>query len=427
MNLSTSSHQQLESMKTELEAAYAQYRARGLKLDLTRGKPSSAQLTLSDRMDGILDGNYTSAQGIDTRNYSDLQGIGEMRELGASVLDTKPEEVIVGGSSSLNLMYFSVLFCKIFGLAGAEPWDRDGPAKVLCPVPGYDRHFAICEQLGIEMVCVPLLDSGPDMDEVERLVADDHSIKAIWNVPKYSNPTGITYSDETVRRMAALGKIAAPNFRVFWDNAYAVHDLSDTPDRLLPIMAICRELGTEDSVIQFASTSKITFAGAGISFIAGSERTISSMLKHLGIAMICADKVNQLRHARMFPDRAALNAQMQRHKAHLLPRFEIVEKHLRTNFSEGDLASWNRPRGGYFVSFNTRPGLASEVVKLCADVGVKLTPAGATYPYGKDPSDSNIRLAPSVPGVDDIDQAMEVFCCCVKLASVRQTLARASG
>lgn len=423
INLSSTSRQQLEDWERELSEVYQQFSTLDLKLDLTRGKPSSEQLDLSDQLDGILDGNFISETGIDTRNYSDLAGIEEMRALGADILDVDPVEVIVGGASSLNLMYFTILFCKITGLGKATPWDAEGPVKFICPVPGYDRHFSICEEFGIEMINVPMLDTGPDMDLVEKLVASDSTIKGMWNVPKYSNPTGITYDAATVDRIARLGKIAAPNFRVFWDNAYAVHDLNDTPDQLVSIMNLCRKYATEDSVIQFASTSKITFAGGGVSFVAASETNIAGLLKRLIIAMICPDKVNQLRHARLFPDRAALNAHMQQHLSILAPRFAIVEKHLQQNFAGTELGSWTKPNGGYFVSFDTLPGLASEVVKLSAAAGVKLTPAGATYPSGKDPNDRNIRLAPSVPKLAEIEQAMEVFCCCVKLASVRQALA----
>lgn len=422
MNVTDASREQLCQWKQELDSAYQQFKQQNLKLDLTRGKPSTTQLDLSDKLDGILDGNYTTIGGADTRNYGGLYGIPELRDLGAELLGVSTSEIMVGGNSSLSYMYYSIMFAKLFGLGGAPSWDSEGPSKFICPVPGYDRHFAICEALGIEMINVPMLADGPDMDAVEALIADDSSIKGMWNVPKYSNPTGLTYSDKTVERIARLGKTAPANFRVFWDNAYAVHDLSDSPDQLASIMDYCRNHGTEDLVIQFTSTSKITFAGAGVCFVGASESNLSSLAKHLGIAMIGPDKVNQLRHTRLFPDIEALRTHMQCHRAVLAPRFETVEKHLREHFENSDLATWNKPEGGYFVSFDTLPGLASEVVGLCSEAGVALTPAGATFPYGKDPNNSNIRLAPSFPSLEEIEQIMEVFCCCVKLASVRQAL-----
>jgi len=294
--------------------------------------------------------------------------------------------------------------------------------KFLCPVPGYDRHFAICEELGIEMVNVPMDDNGPDMDVVESLVRNDQSIKGIWCVPKYSNPTGCIYSAETVERLANLGTIAADNFRIFYDNAYVVHDLTDNPAELPNIKDYCRKAGTEDSVLQFGSTSKVTFAGAGVAFMAASAVNLKAMKNHLGIATIGPDKVNQLRHLRVISNMQQLRAHMIKHAELLKPRFACVLDHLQKNFAESDLGSWSTPEGGYFISFDTRPGLASEVVKLAAEAGVKLTPAGATFPYGKDPQDCNIRLAPSFPSVEDIDKAMAVFCNSVKLASVSQRL-----
>ena len=421
MNLSSADRNQLQQLEQQLSADYQAFTQRNLSLDLTRGKPAAEQLNLSDSIDGILKGDYKATDGTDTRNYGGLYGLPELRKLGADMLDVNPNEIMVGGNSSLTYMYFTVLFGKLFGLGNAPAWGEG--AKFICPTPGYDRHFAICEALGIEMVNVGMDGHGPDMDAVEQLVSNDPAIKGMWNVPKYSNPTGITYGDETVKRIAALGKIAAPGFVVLWDNAYAVHDLGEQSDPLLSVMDACREAGTENSAIQFTSTSKITHAGSGVCFVGASKAILDSLAHHLGSAMIGPDKVNQLRHARLFPDMAALQIHMQKHAGLLAPRFDVVEEKLSTAFAESDMLSWTKPNGGYFVSVHTRPGVAAEVVKLSNQAGVKLTPAGATFPYGKDPRDSNIRLAPSFASLADIEQAMDVFCCCVKLATVRQALA----
>ena len=415
--------EQLQQWETELSAQYDQFKAQALSLDLTRGKPSAQQLSLSDALDGILQGNYKTADGTDVRNYGGLVGIPETRRMGAELLGVTPEEIIVGGNGSLTLMYQCVQFARQFGPGGpGSAWQDEGPVKFLCPVPGYDRHFAICAELGIEMVNVDMTDSGPDMDQVENLIANDSSIKGIWCVPKYSNPTGIVYSDETVQRIAKLGQVASANFRVFWDNAYTVHDLTDNPPQLANVMDYCREYGTEDSVLQFASTSKITFAGAGICFLAASEANLTQFKKHLGIATIGPDKVNQLRHARLFPNHAALKNHMRGHAELVRPKFELVLRHLRDGLGDSGMGDWAEPEGGYFVSFDTRDGLASEIVHMAKDIGVKLTPAGATFPYEKDPRDRNIRLAPTLPDSAELDVAMQVFVVCVKLASVRQQL-----
>ena len=424
MHIDQASHEQLQQWQTELTSQYEAFRQNRLSLDLTRGKPSAAQLDLANALDGILEGNYTAADGTDTRNYGGIDGLPAMKALAAEILDAQQEEVLVGGNSSLTLMYFCVLYAWLFGPNGAgSAWKNEGKVKFLCPVPGYDRHFTICEELGIEMVNVSMTDAGPDMDQVEALIASDPSIKGIWCVPKYSNPTGCTYSDDTVVRLAKLGTIAAANFRVFYDNAYVVHDLTDKPQQLRPIMDLCRQYGTEDSVLQFGSTSKVTFAGAGVAFLTTSPANIAQLNKHLGICTIGPDKVNQLRHLKLLGSKAGLIAHMKQHGALLKPRFDCVKKHLEDNFSNSDLGQWSSPEGGYFVSFNTRPGLAREVIRLAADVGVKLTPAGATFPYGRDPLDQNLRIAPSFPSLEEVDQAMEVFTTCVKLASVQQALA----
>ena len=423
MYVDQATHEQLQKWQQEFSAQHDAFKANGLNLDLTRGKPSASQLDLANMLDGALDGNYIADEGTDTRNYGGLVGLPGMRALGAEILGVNPSEVIVGGNSSLTLMYLNILFSWQFGDGSETPaWKNEGAIKFLCPVPGYDRHFSICEEFGIEMITVGMDENGPDMDQVESLIANDPSIKGIWCVPKYSNPTGCVYSEATVERLAKLGTIASPNFRVFYDNAYAVHDISDPAPELPNIMEYCRKYGTENSVLQFTSTSKVTFAGAGVAFMASSEGNIASFQKHLGIASIGPDKVNQLRHLKVIKNLADLKSHMKKHAELLRPRFSCVLEHLEKNFAESDLAQWNAPKGGYFISFDTRPGLASEVIRLSAEAGVKLTPAGATFPYGKDPDDKNIRLAPSFPSVEDIDAAMAIFCNSVKLASVQKKL-----
>lgn len=424
MYLDQATREQLQQWQEELAAKHESFKSSGLNLNLTRGKPSTSQLTLANALDGALNGNYISDDGTDTRNYGGLLGLPGMRALAAEILGVTDNEVLVGGNSSLTLMYLSILFAWEFGPNGeGSAWKDESTVKFLCPVPGYDRHFAICEEFGIEMINVPMDENGPDMDLVESMVAGDTSIKGIWCVPKYSNPTGCVYNQDTVERLAKLGTIAADNFRVFYDNAYVVHDLSDEPPELSNIMDYCRQYGTENSVLQFASTSKVTFAGAGVAFLASSEGNLKVISKHLGIASIGPNKVNQLRHLKVIKNVADLQSHMKKHAELLRPRFACVMRHLNENFGESDLGHWSNPEGGYFISFDTRPGLAGEVVRLSAEAGVKLTPAGATFPYGKDPEDRNIRLAPSFPTVDEINTAMAIFCNSVKLASVRQKLA----
>lgn len=429
MYVDQATQEQLQQWQHDLSAQHDAFKANGLNLDLTRGKPSASQLDLANMLDGALDGNYIADDGTDTRNYGGLVGLPDMRALGAEILGTSPKEILVGGNSSLTLMYFNMLFAWQFGPnapdsnSKSSAWKDEGTVKFLCPVPGYDRHFSICEEFGIEMINVGMDENGPDMDQVESLVANDSSIKGIWCVPKYSNPTGCVYSEATIERLAKLGTIAAPNFRIFYDNAYAVHDLSESAPELPNIMEFCRKYGTENSVLQFTSTSKVTFAGAGVAFMASSEANLKSFQEHLGMACIGPDKVNQLRHLRVIKNLADLKSHMKKHAELLQPRFSCVLEHLEKNFSESDLAQWNAPEGGYFISFDTRSGLANEVIRLSAEAGVKLTPAGATFPYGKDPEDKNIRLAPSFPSVEDIDAAMAIFCNSVKLASVQQKLA----
>ncbi len=423
MQLHNAPLEQLQTWEAELSAKYTAFKDQKLNLDLTRGKPSSEQLDLADALDGILQGNFLSASGVDTRNYGGLDGIPEARELGAILLGIPAANVYAGGSSSLTLMHQAMMAAHFFGLEGSDSaWHKAGKVKFLCPVPGYDRHFAICEQFGIEMINVAMDSNGPVMAEVEALIKADPSIKGIWCVPKYSNPSGVVYSDETVQRIAALGKIAGPGFRVFWDNAYAVHDLSANPVQLLSLFSAAQAAGTEDSILQFGSTSKITHAGAGVAFMGASAANLKGFQKVLSILTIGPDKVNQLRHVKLIPDATALHNLMQQHAAILKPRFACVLKHLEEAFGDNDLGAWESADGGYFISFDTRPGLAKEVVRLAGEAGVKLTPAGATYPYGKDPQDTNIRIAPSVPTVPQVESAMQVFVLCVRLASVRQAM-----
>lgn len=423
MQLDQATPEQLRQWEAELTKSYQELQNLSLNLDLTRGKPSAEQLSLSDKLDGILNGNYTAADGTDVRNYGGLDGIEDARQLGARIFQVAPNEVLAGGNSSLTLMFQAASFAYEFGLNGADSaWKNLSEPKFICPVPGYDRHYSVCEQLGIKMITVPMLSTGPDMDKVEDLIKADSDIVGMWCVPKYSNPTGVVYSDETVTRIAQLGKIANPAFRVFWDNAYAVHDLVENPPVLANIAEVCRQQGTEDSVLQFASTSKITHAGAGVAFMSGSATNLTGFKAALGTCTIGPDKINQLRHALFLPDEAALTTHMKKHADIIQPRFNCVLENLENAFSGTDLGAWETPVGGYFISFDTQPGCAQAVVKLAAEAGVKLTPAGATFPYGKDPEDRNIRLAPTVPSVEEVDQAMKVFEVCVKLASVRARL-----
>ncbi len=415
--------EQLAALETRLSAQHQAFVRQGLALDLTRGKPSAEQLSLSDALDGILGGDYRAGDGTDTRNYGGLDGLPEAKRLGAALMGVDPGSVLVGGNSSLTLMYQAVLVAHRFGLTGADSaWSREAPVRFLCPVPGYDRHFTVCEQLGIEMLTVDMTPDGPDMDRVEALLAADPSIKGMWCVPKYSNPTGVVYSDATVDRIARLAHVAGPGFRVFWDNAYAVHDLHGF-QALASIGDACERHGTADSVLQFASTSKITHAGSGVAFMSASPANLAGFKAFLSASTIGPDKVNQLRTVRLLPDAEALMAHMQRHAGILAPRFEIVLRALEAGFAGTGLGQWEAPAGGYFVSFDTLPGVASAAVALAAQAGVRLTPAGATFPYGRDPGDRNIRIAPSVPSLPELETAMAVFVNCVELASVRRMLA----
>jgi aspartate/methionine/tyrosine aminotransferase len=423
--LDKAEQQQLQQLEQDLAQQLEQYQSAKLKLDLTRGKPGAEQLNLSNALDGILQGEYHDASGTDLRNYGGLDGIPEAKALFAGMLGVAPEDMLVGGSSSLTLMYFSALFALHFGVAGADTaWaEEGGEIKFIAPVPGYDRHFSICEQLGIRLLPVSMDDNGPNMDEVEALVRQDPLIKGIWCVPRFSNPTGCVYSGEVVQRLARLAQVAGPNFRVFCDNAYAVHTLEEDAPQLDNVMDAFKAAGTQDSLYLFGSTSKITFAGSGVSFMAMSTDNLKVFKQQLVISQIGPDKINQLRHVKFLRDEQGVAEHMQAHAALLKPRFDIVLRHLREGLGGLDIARWTKPKGGYFVSFDTLPGLAKQVVAMAASAGVVLTPAGATFPYGSDPQDSNIRLAPSFPSLAEIDQTMQVFVTCVKLASVRKLLA----
>ncbi|MGN0665707.1 MAG: aminotransferase [Huintestinicola sp.] len=425
MSLKEMSKAELTAFRDEVKKQYEDFKAQGLKLDMSRGKPCTEQLDLSLPMADVLNSksSYVDADGVDVRNYGFLTGISEAKQLFADLLGVDPSMIIVGGSSSLNLMYDTVARAMQFGVYGSsKPWNRCEKVKFLCPVPGYDRHFGITETFGVEMINVPMTASGPDMDMVEELVNNDPAVKGIWCVPMYSNPDGYTYSDETVKRFAAL-KPAAEDFRIFWDNAYCIHHLKDDHDSLLNIFEEAKKCGNEDMIFEFASTSKITFPGAGVAVMAASENNIKQITKLLGMQNISYDKVNQLRHVRYFKSAEGLREYMKKHQAILAPKFDLVIKILSEQMNGLDILTWNAPKGGYFISVNTLNGCAKEVARLCKEGGVVLTGAGATFPYKKDPDDKNIRLSPSYPSTDDLAKAMELFCICVKLASAEKLLA----
>ncbi len=419
------SEDKLNELFKELTAQYEEYKAKNLKLDMSRGKPAAEQLDLTiDMLTHCLDGDYKSENGIDCRNYGVLDGIPEAKELMMSMLDVKEDEIIVGGNSSLQLMYDTIARAMLLGvLGGDKPWSKNERVKFLCPAPGYDRHFAICESMGIEMITVPYKEDGPDMDMVEKYVSEDEEIKGIWCVPMYSNPTGITYSDEVVKRFANLSP-KAKDFRIFWDNAYCIHHLTDTPDKLLNLLEEAKKNGKENMVFMFTSTSKVSFPGGGIACIGASAANINFIKSQMTYQTIGYDKLNQLRHAKFFKNAEGLKAHMLKHRAIIGPKFEVVLNMLEKEIKPLGIADWHKPNGGYFVSFNGMEGTAKRIVTLCKEAGVVLTGAGATYPYGNDPKDSNIRIAPTFPTVSELTTAMEIFCISVKLASVEKLLAK---
>lgn len=419
-------HEELAMLKGELERAYGEVKARGLALNMARGKPAKAQLDLSmPLLEAVTTmDDCVSAGGIDCRNYGVGYGLAEAKEFMAIMLDDEPENVIVCGNSSLNIMYDEVARCWMFGTLGSTPWCQLPKVKWICPSPGYDRHFAVVEEFGIELIPVPMTDEGPDMDEVERIAASDTAVKGMWCVPKYSNPGGVTYSDEVVRRLAAM-ECAAEDFRIFWDNAYCVHHLFDDvaeQDKLLDIAAACREAGNPDRYFKFASTSKVTLPGAGISAVAASPANIAEIKRRMGVQVIGYDKLNQLRHVRFLRDAEGLAEHMAKHAALLRPKFALVDRKLTEGLTEVGGCSWSSPRGGYFVSFNAPDGCAKRAVALAKEAGVTMTDAGATYPYKQDPHDSNVRIAPTLPPLEELDEALDVFVLCVKLTYVERLL-----
>lgn len=412
------------ALKAELTKQYKKIQARDLKLDMSRGKPCTEQLDISMGMMDILGSgsDLRCDDGTDCRNYGVLDGLYEAKSLLGQISEVPPENIIIYGNSSLNVMYDTISRSVTHGVMGNTPWCKLDKVKFLCPVPGYDRHFSITEYFGIDMIHVPMTETGPDMELVERLVAEDESIKGIWCVPKYSNPQGITYSDETVRRFARL-KPAAKDFRIYWDNAYSIHHLYDEDqDNILEILAECKRWGNPDMVYKFTSTSKISFPGSGLAAIAASENNLSYIKKQLGIQTIGHDKVNQLRHVRFFKDMAGVTEHMRKHAEILRPKFEAVLDLLESELGGLEIGSWYKPKGGYFISFDSLEGCAKKIVDKAKKAGVVMTPAGATYPYGKDPLDSNIRIAPTFPSSQDLQTATELFVLCVKLVSIDKLL-----
>lgn len=422
MNYANMSENELKNLKAELLKEYEEYKALSLKLDMSRGKPGAEQLNLSaDMLKCVLTPEECcSENGVDCRNYGVLDGIPECKRLFADVLEVSPANIIVGGASSLNLMYDYLNQCVFLGVGGCEPWSKQGKVKFICNVPGYDRHFAITEFFGVEMISVEMQKDGPDVEKIAELVRDP-MVKGMFCVPKYSNPDGVTYSDEKVRALAAL-KPAAKDFRVIWDNAYVIHDLTDDPDKLLNIFEACREYGTEDYFVEFTSTSKITFPGAGVSAIAASDKNIAEIKKRLNFQTISYDKLNQLRHAKYLKNIDGLRAHMKKHAAVIAPKFKIVLDTLEREIAPASIGEWGKAKGGYFISYNTTVGSAKRVGKLCKEAGLVLTTVGATYPYGKDPDDKNIRIAPTYPSDSELSKAMELFCLCAKLAAVEALL-----
>ncbi|MCI8280214.1 MAG: aminotransferase [Lachnospiraceae bacterium] len=417
--------EELLQEKAKLESAYKKFQRSGLQLDMSRGKPSQEQLDLSMGMMDVLnsDTDLKCEEGIDCRNYGVLDGIQEAKVLLGDMIECHPDNIIIYGNSSLNVMYDTISRSITHGVMGNTPWCKLDKVKFLCPVPGYDRHFAITEYFGIEMINIPMLPTGPDMDLVEKLVSQDEAIKGIWCVPKYSNPQGITYSDETVRRFARL-KPAAKDFRIYWDNAYGIHHLYDIDqDNLVEIMAECKRAGNPDMVYKFCSTSKITFSGSGIAALAASLNNLDEIKTQLKIATIGHDKVNQLRHVRFFKDIYGMTEHMRRHADILRPKFEMILDTFDREFAGKGIGSWIRPKGGYFICFEALEGCAKAIVSKAKKAGMVMTPAGAPFPYGKDPKDSVIRIAPTYPTLEDLKLATEIFVVCVKLVSIEKILA----
>ena len=411
-----------EEKKTELETLYGMLekeKAKGYKLDMSRGKPAPDQLDMSMEMLSLApETMIRSRKGTDARNYGELAGLDEAKELFADILGLSSDNIIVGGQSSLNLMYDCIIRAFVFGVfGGSRPWGQQGKIKFLCPVPGYDRHFRITEEFGIEMINIPMSPEGPDMGLVKKFVENDAAVKGIWCVPKYSNPQGYTYSAETVKAFAAL-KPAADDFRIFWDNAYIVHSFREEDDELLNIFDACAEYGSEDMVYEFMSTSKVTFPGAGVAVIAASENNVKFILKQMGVQTIGFDKVNQLRHVNYLKNAEGIKAHMKAMAEVMRPKFDCVIDTLSEGLNGLEIGKWTNPNGGYFICFEGLPGTAKRCVSLCGEAGVKLTGAGAPFPYGKDPADSTIRIAPSFPTVEQLQDSMKIFCICQRIAAL---------
>jgi aspartate/methionine/tyrosine aminotransferase len=417
------SPEDLQEKKSELLARYGEFQSHNITLDMTRGKPCSEQLDLAlGMLECVKEGDFRSENGTDCRNYGGLDGIPEAKALFADYMGVNTDELIIGASSSLNMMHDTFMRAMVKGVTpDSVPWMQQPAVKFLCPSPGYDRHFFICEYLGIEMIGVEMNADGPDMDAVEDLVKNDESIKGIWCVPKYSNPTGIVYSDDVVDRLAGMA-VKAPDFRIFWDNAYAVHYLSGSPAALKNILSACKDAGNPDRALMWGSTSKISFAGSGIAMMAASAENMERARKQMTFQTIGPDKLNQLRHVKFFKNMAGIEDHMQKHAAILKPKFDAVNEYLDKALVRKNIAEWSKPAGGYFVSLDTIEGCAAAVIKMAADAGVKLTPAGSTYPLKIDPLDRNIRLAPSFPPLEDIQQAMELVVICIQLESIDKIL-----
>ncbi len=418
------SGQERRKIKEELLQRYGEFQSRRITLDMTRGKPCSEQLDLAlGMLESDIGKAYLTQDGLDCRNYGGLDGIPAAKILFADYMGVEPDELILAGNSSLNMMHDTILRALVKGVSdSAPPWGQLPKVKFLCPSPGYDRHFFICEYLGIEMISIDMQENGPAMDPVEDLVAEDEDIKGIWCVPKYSNPTGAVYSDEVVERLAKM-KTQAADFRIFWDNAYAVHHLSDKPAPLKNILTACKQAGNPERAFMFGSTSKISFAGAGLAIMAGSQKNMQWVTNQMAFQTIGPDKLNQLRHTLFFKDMGGIEAHMRKHAAILKPKFDAVQRILENELKGKNIASWSKPQGGYFVSIDTLEGCAASVIKKAADAGVKLTPAGSAYPYKNDPLDRNIRIAPSFPPLDDIQVAMELVAVCIQLVSLDKTSA----
>ncbi len=418
MLLNQMNKEELISLKNELSTQYDEIKSQGLSLDMSRGKPGADQLDLTvDMLNILVNADDCKAEnGFDCRNYGVLDGIPECKKLFADLLEVNTKNIIIGGSSSLNLMYDYLNQCMFMGVSGCEPWSKQGKIKFICNVPGYDRHFAITEYFGIEMISVEMNNDGPDVERIAELIKDP-MVKGMFCVPKYSNPNGVTYSDDVVKALAAL-KPAAKDFRVIWDNAYIIHELTDTPDSLMNIFEACKEFGTEDYFVEFTSTSKISFPGAGVSAIAASDNNIAEIKERLNFQTISYDKLNQLRHVKYFKNIDGLKAQMDKHASIIAPKFQLVLNMLEKEIAPLGIGEWVKAKGGYFISYNTVGSSAKRIGELCKEAGLVLTTVGATYPYGIDPDDKNIRIAPTFPSVENLGKAMEVFCLCAKIAAV---------